>query len=174
MEGEDRTTLKIDGAVEKVVEWDYESLLALPEEEQVEDVSKFVAGMLGSGVRVKALVNPANPLSESDHATFHSQDGRFVASVPSKEALEKGILIYKRDGGPLPEKKGGPLRLAMPHGENECANVKSVIRIEMSIGKGLDTTFDPDHDNPEIHGHSHDKGHSHGHDHNHGDHDHTH
>jgi len=164
----DGFTLSVDGAVKKNGAWDYTSLLGLSAEYQVEDVSKVVAGMVGSGVRVKALINAAHPLPESDHATFHSSDGKFVASIPLEDVLESGILIYQRDGGPLSESKGGPVRLAIPCGENECNNVKSVIRIELNVGKGLDTTYDPDHDNPEIHGHSHDDGHSHDHSHDEG------
>jgi len=162
--GEDFTLL-VDGAVEKTGTWNYATLLGLPEEYQVRDVSKVVAGMAGRGVRVKALIDAACPASESDHATFHSSDGKFVASIPLEDVLESGILIYQREGSPLPESKGGPVRLAIPCGENECNNVKSVIRVELNIGKGLDTTYDPDHDNPEIHGHSHDNGHHHDHSH---------
>ncbi|MFQ5597630.1 MAG: molybdopterin-dependent oxidoreductase [Nitrospiria bacterium] len=169
MSGEESFVLKVDGAVKNVGRWDYESLLKIPKEYQVDDVSKLVAGMAGSGIRVKALLSQASPLAGSDYATFHSQDGKFAASIALSDVIENGILIYKRDGGPLPESKGGPVRLAIPCGENECSNVKSVNRIEMTIGKGKDTTWDPDHDNPEIHGHAHGPGHSHdhGHDHSH-------
>ena len=156
-------SLTVDGAVEQAGKWNYQSFLDLPEAFQVADVGKEVAGMAGRGVRVKALLNAARPLPDADHATFHSADGKFVASIPLSEVLDTGILIYQRDGAPLPESKGGPVRLAIPCGENECNNVKSVIRIEMNVGKGLDTTWDPDHDNPEIHGHAHDHPHSHAH-----------
>ncbi len=168
MESEENFTLEVNGAVEKPVKWGYESLLNIPKEYQVEDVSQHVAGMAGSGVQVKALLNAAIPHSSSDHATFHSQDGKFAASIPLSEITDRGILIYKRDGNPLPESKGGPVRLAIPQGEDECQNVKSVVRIEVTSGKGKDTTFDPFHDIPEIHGHSHDHDHSHGHSHDHG------
>lgn len=165
--GDGGFVLKVDGAVENAGEWDYESLLNLPQEDQIEDVSKLVAGMAGSGVRVRAILNKAIPISGSDYATFHSQDGKFAASIALSEVVENGILIYKRDGAPLHVSKGGPARLAIPCGENECSNVKGVIRIEMTVGKGKDTTWDPDHDNPEIHGHAHGPGHSHDHDHDH-------
>ncbi|MFQ5588809.1 MAG: molybdopterin-dependent oxidoreductase [Nitrospiria bacterium] len=164
-------TLEVDGVVEKTVQWDYESLLNIPEEYQVPDVSQHVAGMVGAGVRVKALLNAAMPLPHSDHVTFHSQDGKFAASVALSDSMDRAILIYQRDGAPLPESKGGPLRLAIPQGDDECSNVKSVIRIEVTSGKGRDTTYDPFHDIPEIHGHSH-EGHSHDHSHSHShDHD---
>lgn len=163
--------LKVNGAVENEEAWDYDRLASLPEEDQIEDVGKCVAGMVGSGVRLKALLNSAHPIAGSDYATFHSEDGKFAASLSLAEATEKGILIYKRDGGPMPVSKGGPTRLAIPCGDNECANVKGVVRIEVTVGKGLDTTYDPFHDIPEIHGHSHGPGHDHSHNH---DHDHSH
>lgn len=166
--------LKVEGNVGKRMEWSYEALSRLPKTDQVEDVSRLVSGMAGSGVRVRALLKESNPLPKADHITFHSQDGKFAASIPLQDAVENGILIYKRDGGPLPDSKGGPIRLIVPHGDNACSNVKSVIKMELTIGKGKDTTTgDPDHDNPEIHGHSHDHPHDHSHDHTH-DHDHDH
>lgn len=168
-----KSILSVEGTVQKKRGWSYEDLSRLPKEHQVEDVSRLVAGMEGAGVRVKAVLKESNPLSKADHVTFHSLDGKFAASVPLQEAIEKGILIYKRDGGPLPDSKGGPIRLIVPHGDNACSNVKSVIRIELTVGKGKDTTWDPDHDNPAIHGHSHDHGHGHDHGHDH-DHDHGH
>ncbi len=176
MATEEGFVLKVDGAVENAKKWNYEALAGLPQGDQIEDVSTLVAGMVGSGVRVKAILNEAKPISGSDYATFHSLDGKFAASVSLSEVLENGILIYKRDGGPIPVSKGGPVRLAIPCGENECANVKGVNRIEMTVGKGKDTTWDPDHDNPEIHGHAHGPGHSHdhGHDHNHDNDNHEH
>ncbi len=165
--------LKVDGAVENEETWAYDRLLALPEADQVADVGKLVAGMVGSGVRLKAILNSAKPISGSDYATFHSEDGKFAASLSLADAIEKGILIYQREGLPLPVSKGGPTRLAIPSGDNECANVKGVVRIEVTVGKGLDTTYDPFHDIPEIHGHDHGPGHEHDHSHGHG-HDHSH
>ncbi len=173
MAGKSDFTLEVDGAVQKSIKWGYESLASIPAEYQIEDVSRHVAGMAGSGVQVKALLNAAIPHPNSDHVTFHSQDGKFAASVGLEEILDRAILIYKRDGQPLPESKGGPVRLAIPQGDDECSNVKSVIRIEVTAGKGKDTTYDPFHDIPEIHGHSH-EGHDHNHSHDHSDHDHGH
>jgi DMSO/TMAO reductase YedYZ molybdopterin-dependent catalytic subunit len=167
--------LKVEGNVGKKTEWSYESLSRLPKADQVDDVSRLVSGMAGSGVRVRALLKESNPLPKADHITFHSLDGKFAASIPLQDAIENGILIYKRDGGPLPDSKGGPIRLIVPHGDNACGNVKSVIKMELTVGKGKDTTTgDPDHDNPEIHGHSHDHPHDHDHDHDHDHHDHSH
>ncbi len=172
-----KSILTVDGNVQKKKEWSYDDLSRLPKEDQIDDVSRHVGGMEGSGVRVRAVLNTSILQGKADHATFHSQDGKFAASLPLREAIEKGILIYKRNGGPLPESKGGPIRLVVPQGDDACSNVKSVFRIEVTVGKGKDTTWDPDHDNPAIHGHSHDHDHDHhdhGHDHAHDHHKHDH
>lgn len=162
MATDQKPILKVEGTVEKKGEWSYEALSSLPKEYQIEDVSRSVAGMEGAGVRVKAILKISSPLSKADHITFHSQDGKFAASIPLREVMESGILIYKRDGAPLPASEGGPVRLVVPHGDNACSNVKSVIRLELTVGRGKDTTTgDPDHDNPAIHGHAHDHGHDH-------------
>ena len=169
-----KSILKVEGNVGKKMEWSYEALSRLPKADQVDDVSRLVSGMAGSGVRVRALLKESNPSPKADHVTFHSLDGKFAASIPLQDAIENGILIYKRDGGPLSDSKGGPIRLIVPHGDNACSNVKSVIKMELTVGRGKDTTTgDPDHDNPEIHGHSHDHPHDHDHDHHeHDQHDH--
>jgi DMSO/TMAO reductase YedYZ molybdopterin-dependent catalytic subunit len=166
--------LRIEGSVTEEKGWTYEELVGLPREAQIEDVSKVDSGIAGSGVRVAAIISRAKPASRADHATFHSKDGRFAASLPLGEVLERGILVYKRDGGPLPAAKGGPVRLVVPQGDDACANVKSVERIEITVGKGKDTTVDPDHDNPAIHGHAHGPGGKHSHGHDHDDHGHDH
>jgi len=159
--------LRIEGSVTEERGWTFADLEKVPRELRIEDVAKLEPGISGTGVRVKALLLEAKPASRADYATFHSQDGKFAASLPLPELMEKGILVYKRDGAPLPPGKGGPIRLVVPQGEDACANVKSVARIEITVGKGKDTTVDPDHDNPAIHGHSHGPG-QHGHDHGHG------
>lgn len=182
MAGKGKSLITVEGTVQKKTEWSYDDLSRLPKEHQIDDVSRLVSGIDGAGIRVKALIKESSPLSKADHVTFHSLDGKFAASIPLREAVEKGILVYQREGKPLPESKGGPLRLVVPHGDNACSNVKSVFRIEVTVGKGKDTTWDPDHDNPEIHGHSHDHGHDHDHhdhaqdhhDHDHHDHGHDH
>jgi DMSO/TMAO reductase YedYZ molybdopterin-dependent catalytic subunit len=165
--------LRVDGSVTEEGNWTYDDLSKLPHELQIEDVSKIEPGISGSGVRVKAVIGKAKPASRADHATFHSSDGKFAASVPLTEAIERGILVYKRDGSPLSPTKGGPVRLVIPQGDDACANVKAVNRIEITVGKGKDTTVDPDHDNPAIHGHAHGPGHKHDHEHEH-EHDHGH
>jgi 2-dehydropantoate 2-reductase len=75
----------------------------------------------------------------ADHVTFHSQDGRFAASLTVRQAMEHGVLVYEQDGQPLSDSKGGPFRLLAPGLGDLCANVKGVARIELTQGPGKDT-----------------------------------
>ncbi len=132
-------SLQIDGHVIQPIVLDTEALAKIPAESQVVDVAALYPGMRGQGVRVKALLDIATPAIGADHVTFHSADGQFAASLPIREAAETGILIYKRDGQPLPREAGGPFRLITPGLGDLCAHVKGVARIEFTVGPGKDT-----------------------------------
>ena len=131
--------LRIDGAVIQPITLDAAALEKLPVEHQVPDVSTLLPGMKGRGIRVKGLLEVPALAIGADHATFHSQDGQFAASLTVKQAIEHGILIYQLDGEPLSEQKGGPFRLVTPGLGDLCANVKGVTRIELTKGLGKDT-----------------------------------
>lgn len=131
--------LRIDGAVIQPIALDCAALATLPAEHQVSDVGALLPGVRGRGIRVKGLLEmPALEIG-ADHATFHSQDGQFAASLTVKQAVEHGIVIYQLDGESLPEHKGGPFRLVTPGLGDLCANVKGVTRIELTKGPGKDT-----------------------------------
>ncbi|MBI3603528.1 MAG: 2-dehydropantoate 2-reductase [Nitrospirae bacterium] len=131
--------LRIDGAVIQPIVLDRDALAGLPAEYQVPDVGAQVPGMKGRGVRVKGLLEVPALAIGADHVTFHAQDGQFAASLTRQQAEDYGILVYQLDGAPLPEQKGGPFRLITPGLGDLCANVKSVGRIELTIGSGRDT-----------------------------------
>jgi len=131
--------VRLDGAVIQPIMLDSMALEKLPAEHQLPDLSVLFQGMRGRGVRVRALLDiPAHAI-EADHVTFHSQDGKFAASLPLKQAEEYGIVIYELDGRPLSEQQGGPFRLVTPGLGDLCANVKGVARIEFTKGPGKDT-----------------------------------
>ncbi len=131
--------LRIDGAVVQPIGLDRTALAALPAEHHVPDVGAVMPGMKGKGIRVKALLDLPALAVGADHATFHSQDGTFSASLTLKQAMEYGVLIYEVAGAPLPNEKGGPFRLVTPGLGDLCANVKCVVRIEITRGPGRDT-----------------------------------
>lgn len=132
-------TLRIEGAVVQPLTFDRASLARLPAEHQVEDLSAQAPGMRGRGIRLQGLLQVPALTIGADHATFHSRDGRFSASLPLRQALDHGILVYELDGAPLPQAKGGPFRLVAPGLGDLCANVKDVGRIEVTVGAGKDT-----------------------------------
>ena len=131
--------LRIEGAVVQPITLDGAALARLPMEFQVPDVSVLMSGMRGRGIRVRGLLEVPALAIGADHATFHSHDGQFAASLNLKQAQEHGILIYQLDTGPLPEQEGGPFRLVTPGLGDLCANVKGLARIELTTGPGKDT-----------------------------------
>ena len=131
--------LHIDGSVLQPIALDRHALAALPAEHQVEDVGTIQAGMSGKGILLKGLLDIPSLAIGTDYVTFHSEDDRFSASLPLRQALDHAVLVYEYDGQPLPAERGGPFRLVTPGLGDLCANVKGVGRIELSKGKGKDT-----------------------------------
>jgi 2-dehydropantoate 2-reductase len=132
-------TIRIEGAVVQPVTLDREALGKLPAEHQVSDLSTIMPNTEGKAIRVKGILEVPALAIGADHVTFHSQDGRFAASLTVRQAMEHGVLVYEQDGQPLSDSKGGPFRLLAPGLGDLCANVKGVARIELTQGPGKDT-----------------------------------
>ena len=129
----------IDGAVVQAVSLDRAAMQRLPNEHQIDDVSRKMPSMRGRAITVKGLLDiPALQL-DADHVTFHSADGQYAATLTLAQAKEFGVLVYELDGEPLADGKGGPFRLITPGLGDLCANVKGVSRIEVRRGGGKDT-----------------------------------
>jgi len=131
--------LRIEGAVVQPVTLDRDALVKLPVEHQVSDLSVIMPNMIGKAIRVKGILEVPALTIGADHVTFHSQDGQFAASLTVRQAMDHGVLVYELDGQPMPESKGGPFRLVAPGLGDLCANVKGVVRIELTKGPGKDT-----------------------------------
>jgi 2-dehydropantoate 2-reductase len=114
-------------------------LARIPTAAQVNDRSTIVAGAKGQGVRLRDILDSLPFEPDADHMTFHSSDGQFSASLTLEQAREYGIVIYEREGLPIPSKHGGPFRLTSPGFGDLCANVKHLTRIEITHGSGRDT-----------------------------------
>src|SRR5439155_619118 len=137
--------LRLDGAVIQPLVFDLDALSKLPASDQVPDVSVEDPSMRGQGVRVRALLNAATCTIGADHVTFHSADGQYAASLHLKEAAESGILLYQLEGRPLRREEGGPFRLISPSLGDWGASVKSVRRIEFTVGPGKDSRPEASH-----------------------------
>lgn len=149
--------LIVDGAVLAPLELGFDDLAALPE--QVEDVSAFVAGRDGGGVRLSAVLRRAGLKPDATHVTCESSDGKFRASVPLS-AVREAIVAYRMGEDSLPESRGGPIRFFIPDAAacaadeiDQCANVKFLGRLHVSKGAGSDTRPTTPDEHAKLHEH---------------------
>ncbi|MCH7654204.1 MAG: molybdopterin-dependent oxidoreductase, partial [Chloroflexi bacterium] len=82
----------------------------------------------------------------------------FHASVPLEAVREHAILIYQFNGEPLPLAAGGPVRFyirdfaaCQADDVDECANVKFLDRIELSVDRGFDNRPTDEESHEELH-----------------------
>ncbi len=152
------SALRIDGLVAQPLELNYEQLSAMDAAAQVADVSQVDPARKGSAVRLSAILQLAGAKPEGDYLTLHASLDDFHASIPLAEVRERGLLIYRLDGEPLPRKSGGPFRFlisdyaACKTAEiDDCANVKFVDRIEVTRGRGQDNRPHDEQEHAELH-----------------------
>jgi DMSO/TMAO reductase YedYZ molybdopterin-dependent catalytic subunit len=143
---EPTSLLKIDGAVERPLELTYNDLLGLPEGDHVLDVSRFQPGRQGDGVTLEALLRLAGPRPEANYLTLHAGRDDFHVSIPLAPVRGEAVVVFRRGGEPMTTAQGGPVRFlikdpAACHTDelDDCANVKYLDRIELTVRKGRDT-----------------------------------
>lgn len=156
--------LRINGSVARPLELTYEDLLRLPQDLYVEDVGRVVPGVHGEGILLKGILEVAKPEAGTKAVTIRASNSAFTANLSLQELENHGILVYRRNGEPLPVEAGGPIRLYIPGDTVGCSNVKSVGLIH------IDSPHSHHHDHDHDHNHDHD--HDHPHDHKHGSHPH--
>jgi hypothetical protein len=90
-----------------------------------------VDGEVGAPLEVEPLDGPlaplldrAGPLGGADHATVHSGDGLFRASIPLAD-LRRGAIVAGR--------------VQIPDAPTNCWNVKDVARLEVTTGPRPDS-----------------------------------
>ena len=138
--------LIVDGAVDRPARWTYHDLTAFDEAEQVRDVSRFPSRKSGDGVTLEAILARVQPKPEADYLTLHASRDDFHVSVPLAPIRAEGVVVYRIEDGPLPRSQGGPVRFLIRDPSachtselDDCANVKFLDRIELSVHKGRDT-----------------------------------
>jgi DMSO/TMAO reductase YedYZ molybdopterin-dependent catalytic subunit len=96
----------------------WEELLSLPQVDQGSDLhcvtrwSRFDQQL--SGVRVRELLERAQPRPSATHALVHCYGG-YSTNLPLEALRDDDVLICHRAGGePLPAEHGGPARLLVP------------------------------------------------------------
>jgi DMSO/TMAO reductase YedYZ molybdopterin-dependent catalytic subunit len=152
------TLLKIDGEVAQPMELAYADLANLDAAAQFADVSRLDPARQGDAVRLDAVLALAGAKPEGDYLTLHASLDDFHASIPLAEVRDRGLLIYRLGGEPLPRKSGGPIRFLIPdHAAchtaeiDDCANVKFVDRLEITRGRGRDNRPQDHHEHEELH-----------------------
>ena len=138
--------LKLDGAVEHPLELTFEDLAGLPESAQVRDVSRFHPQRKGDGVVLEVLLEKVRPRPEANYLTLHADRDDFHVSVPLQAIRGEGVVVYRLGDQPLGLEHHGPFRFLIKdpsacHTDelDDCANVKYLSRIELTVRKGRDT-----------------------------------
>ena len=138
--------LIVDGAVNHPSRFSYENLSSFDEPEQVRDVSRFPSRKKGDGVTLESILARVSPLPGADYLTLHASRDDFHVSVPLAPIRAEGVVVYRVEDGPLPRSQGGPIRFLIRDPSachtselDDCANVKYLDRIELSVHKGRDT-----------------------------------
>lgn len=151
-------SLLIDGAVETPLQLTCDHLARLLPEHQIEDVSQLDPKRRGRAIRFASLLNLADMLPTATHVGLHGTRDDFHASIPLAPVLERAVIIYEVDGLPLEVSAGGPFRFFIPdhaacHTDevDECANVKFLDRIELTIGPGYDNRPQDDNEHARLH-----------------------
>ncbi len=141
--------LVVDGAVENPLRLGFDDLAGLPAEDQIADVAQFHPGRQGHGVDLRAVLRLAQPRPEANYLTLHADRDDFHVSIPLEEIRPRGMIVYRLGDRPLDPTQGGPIRFlirdpASCHSAelDDCANVKYLSRIELTIKKGRDTRPD--------------------------------
>jgi DMSO/TMAO reductase YedYZ molybdopterin-dependent catalytic subunit len=137
--------LTLQGEVESPRSLTFADLAAIPAEHQISDVSRLVPGRKGDAVKLAGILALVKPKPGAQWLGLHAARDNFHASIPLEAVADKGLVIYRLDGQPLPEKAGGPVRFFIPdfadchtHEIDECANVKFVDTLELTAAKGFD------------------------------------
>ena len=106
--------LTVTGLVERPLKLTYQELLALAKVGSTMDfhcvTGVSVQDRLWEGVPFGTIVEMAGP--KGRYATF--QTATFYSTSLALEELEGALLAYRLDGGELPQRHGGPLRLIVP------------------------------------------------------------
>jgi DMSO/TMAO reductase YedYZ molybdopterin-dependent catalytic subunit len=115
----ERWQLRVFGAVEEQVTWDWAALMAQPQVRPVSDIHCVTTWSRydndWTGVLVRDLLNAAHPTPEAEHVLLHSYDG-YTTNLPLMDfAAPDAILATHWQGQPLTREHGGPMRAVVPH-----------------------------------------------------------
>lgn len=156
----DPVVLKVRGAVRTPLELTFSDLERVADEYQVVDVSRLIPQRQGDAVLLRGILQLAGVDPQASHVGLHASRDDFHASVPLAPIADAALLIYRLAGKPLETRAGGPVRFFIPNHTacqtseiDECANVKFVDELELTIGKGHDNRPTDEAEHAKLHQH---------------------
>jgi len=129
--------LKVDGLVERPLEYTYDQLRSSPQSNLVRSfhcVTRWsIKDVAWEGLPIRDLLAPAKVRPEAKWLMFHCADG-YTAPVPLEDALQDdSMLAFKLNGTPLSAEQGFPARPFIP-GLYAWKSAKWVNRMELLEG----------------------------------------
>ena len=118
-------TIVVDG---RSTSLDLNALRELPASEHT-PLDALVPGRRGQAVRLRSVLQ-SMAIAKEATVDVSSDDG-FVRTVPARDLYDGGLVHYATDGHPLARDQGGPLRLYIAQGSDQCDNLKALTRIEV-------------------------------------------
>jgi DMSO/TMAO reductase YedYZ molybdopterin-dependent catalytic subunit len=150
--------LRIDGEVDRPVWLSFDDLAAMESTYQVRDVSRIDRQRRGDAVKLAGLLRFVGCRPTAAYLGLHASTDDFHASIPLAPIVERGLIIYRLGDGTLPHSAGGPVRFYIPdfaacrtHEIDECANVKYVDHIELTVARGMDNRPGDDAEHQALH-----------------------
>jgi DMSO/TMAO reductase YedYZ molybdopterin-dependent catalytic subunit len=134
-------SLRIDGLVDKPLEWDWDTFVKLKRTVQVSDfhcvTGWSVYNNTWEGIPVKEILALAGVKGKAKSAIFYSGDGVYTSGITLEQlAQDDAMIAVMHDGKPIPSDLGGPVRLIMP-GMYAYKSVKWLNRIELIEGEHI-------------------------------------
>lgn len=114
-----RWTLRVFGAVEEAITWDWDAFRAQPQTTEVTDIHCVTTWSRydnrWDGVSTRTLLDAVRPLPSAAFVILHSHDG-YTTNLPLEDfAAPDAIIAHSWEGKPLTTEHGGPVRLIVPH-----------------------------------------------------------
>ena len=114
----DQWSLRLDGLVDRPLQWSWQEFLALPSREYVVDISCVTKwthlDMRWTGVSIDTLLEGVQ-LPGNAAFVIASCDGGYTTNLPLGDVLNnQAFVAYAYDGKPLAPEHGGPARLVVP------------------------------------------------------------
>jgi len=110
--------LRIDGAVENRIIWDWAAFQGQPQTRLTTDIH-CVTGWsrydnVWEGVAARHILDLVRPQAGASHCVFYSRDGYTTNVRLDRFADDDVLLAHSWEGRPLSQGHGGPVRIVMP------------------------------------------------------------